>query len=969
MYNTHNQSRLPALEEELARARGQMERLLKEGEDAADAWRGQVAALEAKEEERQEAATSIAALEREVEGLREEHGALRAAAQEAAQARGAWAEEKEALVERFEGERTSLERDADVLRQQLEGLQALAAEGEERAQATVEELGAKLKAAEAQAARDRGEWDGERASLQRAVEAATTATVDLQRLHEQEVASLGRGKAAAEEEAARWRAACGEEQAAAAAAVASAKEEERQAVMAQVETEAAALAASLGLLPAWTEAEGRDWTTRLDSALRQRLEGAAAEVCEAAEEKAAMLSAVVQYGKRLRALVAGALGGDAAGEAAAAATAGLSAGEEQDAKAVLQDAAASVDWLLGRARSQTESTWAARLVEQEEQGRRALEAAVVDARAEGDEMLARERRAAVEKEAASWRRRLDEAVAAREVAEAEAVHARASLEEQEAAFDAHLERLEREHERKVQAAVAARNGEWVARWEAGLRAKVEEAMAARERGKAEVEAAWQARFASVLGEKERFYQRKVEEAQRAAKQAVDEMRVQADLDARRSKEDWAEETRAAVLAEARAAAWREVGEREEEMRGVVAEVQMQVASAGRAVELAQAEADARVRAAVEAARREAWERERVWEREAGRLRRGLREAEAALAVVQQEEEERKKVRRAPQPSALSSTVGVHTEESQESIPPPPAGAAVAAAAAAAVVPAATALVSPAAAAVNPKPPSPFRPAAVSSNPAPSATNHGSSALRSALLAGDAGKVRALLSSSQPEASLLPVHTAVQGLVFHGSLPALLATLDALLASPAASDLLAATDERGDTCLHRALKLPSLQAAAAVAEKLLALDGEEEGAGTSSAACGLLAQANAEGKTPLQLVVGRAVASAEGVALLSRLVLVLGSSEGQKGGGGSSLLNAALLAAVATCSGSATPPAAPAAGAKRPAAVTAAAGAVAAAVPRALEVLSLLQAAGLAGWDAKWRDAATGKSQGDLLASL
>ena len=60
---SQRQTCLPALEEELAMARSQMERLLKEGKDAADAWRGKVAALEAEaERQREDGAARVAVL-------------------------------------------------------------------------------------------------------------------------------------------------------------------------------------------------------------------------------------------------------------------------------------------------------------------------------------------------------------------------------------------------------------------------------------------------------------------------------------------------------------------------------------------------------------------------------------------------------------------------------------------------------------------------------------------------------------------------------------------------------------------------------------------------------------------------------------------------------------------------------------------------------------------------------------------
>ena len=39
------------------------------------------------------------------------------------------------------------------------------------------------------------------------------------------------------------------------------------------------------------------------------------------------------------------------------------------------------------------------------------------------------------------------------------------------------------------------------------------------------------------------------------------------------------------------------------------------------------------------------------------------------------------------------------------------------------------------------------------------------------------------------------------------------------------------------------------------------------------------------------------------------------------------------------------------------------------VEPAVEVLSLLQGAGLAAWDARWREPGTGRTQGELLAGL
>lgn len=948
-----------------------------------------MATLEAEaERQRGEAAVRVAGLEGEKRAVEA------AAAQGAAEAAAMWAEEKKALLGGFAVEREGTRLEVDALRQQLEAMQCLAAEADERAEATREDLEVKLRTAEARLvgaharwkeeraaleaehARDRGLWEEKGAALQRSLAAATAGTADLQRLHEQEVASLGRARAAAEAEAARWRAACEEGRE-------RALEEGRRAGAADARARAAALAASLGL--PWGDDDGdaveeEEWAGALERAVRLRLGEAAAEARGLAEERAGIVNAVARFARQLHGRVV-ALDPDAA--AAASALGGDDEEEAWGVEASLRIATTSLDWLLERARAESEAAWASRLEEQETQAHEALEALLAGVRAEGEEEVARARRAAAEEEAGTWRRRLEEEATAREEVEAEAARLRALLEEQAGEFRAELEGLAEEQEARVEAAVAAEQRAWAGRWEEALQDKARAVAAAKEHAARAAEAAWQERVGAVLGEKERFYQRKVEEAQRAARAAVDEARAQADMDARRRQGDWELEARASVMAEARAAALGEVAEREEAMRGVLAEVQAQVCAATRVVAQTQAEADARVRAAVDGARREAWEQEGRWEREVAGLRRRLLERDAALAAAnasvaeaeaarrEQERQERESMAMAV--AAEEKDVGLQTEEEGQD-------KASAAAAAAAVEPEETA---------TPTTPTPASTARAPTTATPTDKDRAQQ-LRAALLAGDAARVRGLLPPPQQaghdDAALpllpLPIHMAIQGLAFHGSLPALLATLD-VLAPSSPSDLLVADDEQhGDTPLHLALKLPSLPHAAAVAERLLLL-------ASSSAPALLLRKANHAGKTPLHLAVTRAVVSPEGVALLRRLLLALdgdgGKAEEARGnhvgskaqGGAGSLLNAALLTAAAVAApGPAAPSLAASAAAATKTPVSRASGGglarttASAPASAAVEVLSLLQGAGLAAWDGRWREeGGAGRTQGELLACL
>ena len=443
--------------------------------------------------------------------------------------------------------------------------------------------------------------------------------------------------------------------------------------------------------------EDRDWCVRLKDGWMRRVEAANAQLRGAKEETASLVHSVLGHLQRVQALLP--VEDDAAAaearqlgpyHGAGAASVEQAEGALEEARsivdrlvnqaamdAVKRSAAAAADEVEGaqqrfaarlaqveataaKAMQSAEQEWARRLNDSEAMAQRMLEDKVREAKEaacqdwqrqvrDAEAAVRAEERAFLQEREAEWKELQAKMLAQAEVQvctaqNAERAHSLVALEQKERQFQLFLETRQREHEQALRDAVAARNREWVERWDAALRDKAVELETARCEARQQAEEDWHTKVGAMLLEKERYYTEK-----------DDKLREEMEVEAQ---------------------------ERDRQYKLVLAEASEQVETAARELH----EADERVAEALQEARDEVWGELQEREIEVCELRERLLQAEYDLSLLatgtqqQQGQEERPHVeaRRPEQDNLFFSSSHGHSAQAfklEERPPPPPAAAA------------------------------------------------------------------------------------------------------------------------------------------------------------------------------------------------------------------------------------------------------------------------------------------------------